>query len=44
MSVIMKFLDGSPVSQDYLDKLQVLLDDACQAEELYNVDELERKI
>lgn len=41
-SFVMKFLDGSPVPESYLEALQPWLEAACDAEDRYGVDECER--
>jgi len=37
----LKFMDGSPVPDEYMNKLQPLLDAANEAERLFTIDELE---
>lgn len=37
----LKFLDGSPVSEDYQRAVATLVSDACDAEDLVPLDELE---
>lgn len=37
----MKFMDGAPVSEEYIDMIQLLLDAACEAEEKYGIDEVD---
>lgn len=37
----MKFMDGTPVPDEYMEKLQPLLDAANEAEEMFDIDYLE---
>lgn len=38
---VQRYLDGTPVEQDYLDRLKKLTDGAIEAEEAIPLDELE---
>lgn len=42
MQLTVKFMDGSPVPQDYERAVQQMIYDACDAEEMFETDELER--
>jgi len=37
-----KFIDGTPVPEEYQKKVTEALNDACEAEEEFDIDELER--
>ena len=37
-----KFVTGEEVTEDYLEKLHSLIKDACEAERLNGIDELEK--
>jgi len=39
----MKFIDGTPVPDEYRKKINQLVEDACKAEESVSLDELEEK-
>jgi hypothetical protein len=41
MYLKVKFMDGSPVPQDYERAVQQMISDACDAEEMFGLDELE---
>ena len=37
----MKFIDGTPVSKEYIETITKMISDACMAEELFELEELE---
>jgi hypothetical protein len=37
----LKFIDGTPVPKSYTEELNKMISDACIAEELFELDELE---
>lgn len=41
---VMKFSDGSPVTSEYLDQVELLIRDVAHAEEMFTCDELEAAI
>lgn len=42
MFLRMKFMDGSPVPEEYERAVQQMISDACDADEMVDIDELER--
>lgn len=41
MHLTVKFMDGSPVPEEYQRTVQQMISDACDAEEIFDLDELE---